>query len=111
MDHPDLARAELGRAAKPAHEARGLDHGHGSGGKRGRRDDIKIEFRSSSELEPYGLGLSMGGQGSIARTPIVTIFPTACCAAAASGHAAAPPSNVMNSRRLMGFTPRPEIME
>ena len=28
---------------------------------------------------------------------------------AASGHPAAPPSSVMNARRLMGLTPRPEI--
>ena len=33
--------------------------------------------------------------------------PCGCCARAASGHAAAaPPSNVMNSRRLMGRTSR-----
>jgi hypothetical protein len=32
-----------------------------------------------------------------------------CCACAASGHAAAPPRSVMNSRRLMGFTPRLRI--
>ena len=29
-----------------------------------------------------------------------------CCAVATAGHAAAPPSNVMNSRRLMGLTPK-----
>jgi hypothetical protein len=37
-------------------------------------------------------------------TPMRRIRP-ACCARAASGHvAAAPPSNVMNSRRLMSKT-------
>jgi hypothetical protein len=43
----------------------------------------------------------MGGQGSIARIPIVTVCPLACCARAMSGHAAAaPPRSVMKSRRF-----------
>jgi hypothetical protein len=38
-------------------------------------------------------------------TPIRRTF--GCCARAASGHAAAaPPTNVMNSRRLMGAYPK-----
>src|SRR6478672_1651355 len=44
--------------------------------------------------------VSMGGQGSIARIPIVTIFPR-CCALAVSGQAAAPPTSPMNSRRFI----------
>jgi hypothetical protein len=50
----------------------------------------------------------MGGQASIARIPIDTIFP-ACCARAASGHAAAPPSRAINSRRLMSNTGLPPL--
>jgi hypothetical protein len=42
----------------------------------------------------------MGGQGSIARIPIVTIFPPDRCALAVSGQAAAPPTSPMNSRRF-----------
>jgi hypothetical protein len=43
-------------------------------------------------------------------------YPTtgiaACCAHAASGHAATPlPRSAMNSRRLMGLTPRPRITD
>jgi hypothetical protein len=40
----------------------------------------------------------MGGNGSIAKIPMVTIFPG--CARAASGQAAAPLRSVMNSRRF-----------
>ena len=47
----------------------------------------------------------------VPRNPIVGSFP-GCCARAASGHdAAAPLTMVMNSRRLMGLTPRPRITD
>src|SRR5262245_43010220 len=42
---------------------------------------------------------SNAGSGLSRRNPMTGI--AGCCARAASGHAAAPPSNVMNSRRLM----------
>src|SRR5262249_50126685 len=48
--------------------------------------------------------------GSVASTPILRTG-SRCCARAASGHAAAPPAMVINSRRLMGLTPRPRITD
>src|SRR6516164_2215320 len=41
MDHPNLARAELGHAAKSADEACQLQHGHGPGRERGPCDDAQ----------------------------------------------------------------------
>ena len=44
---------------------------------------------------------------TVARRPIVMRTSVSACARAASGHAtAAPPISVMNSRRLMGLTPK-----
>src|SRR5262249_4993494 len=51
MHYADLARAELCGPAESADETRGLDHGQGSGGKRGGCNDVKIEFWSGRELE------------------------------------------------------------
>jgi hypothetical protein len=51
--------------------------------------------------------VSMGGQGSVARIPIVTIFPPVRCALAVSGQAAAPATSPINSRRFMCGWPPP----
>jgi hypothetical protein len=44
--------------------------------------------------------VSIGGQGSLARIPTVTIFPAARCALAVSGQAAAPPKQLTKYRRV-----------
>ena len=52
--------------------------------------------------------LPIGGDG----LKIPTTGMAGCCARAACSHVAAtPPTMVMNSRRLMGLTPRPRITE
>jgi hypothetical protein len=60
-----------------------------------------------SLFPPGGNGMMMV-MGRVGYDPITGI--AGCCARAASGHAAAElPRSAMNSRRLMGLTPRPRI--
>src|SRR5262245_1387777 len=74
-------------------------------------------YRDVSTIDPtkFAQSLHEGGEPLAVRRrrcrtqePDFGSLPT-CCARAASGHAAAPPSSVMNSRRLMGFSKGPTM--
>jgi hypothetical protein len=68
------------------------------------KNDIYVEANVLAldihRREPFETS-RIGDQGSIARIPIVIIFPLACCALPVSGQAAAPPTSPMNSRRFI----------
>jgi hypothetical protein len=65
-----------------------------------------MPLRSLSAARPLSPWLNdairfvVTGDDELLRNPI-TAIDCCCCAPAARGHAAAPPTNVMNSRRLM----------
>ena len=61
-----------------------------------------LPFNKAALLRPSSSARVRNGAGE-SKPRIPTTGIAAFCARAASGHAAAPPSNVMNSRRLVMF--------